>query len=233
MVAHQAPMSLGFSKQEHWSRLPFPSPMHESEKWKWSHSVMPNSSDPMNCNPPDSSVHGIFQARVLEWGAIAFSIPTLSYTYLSSFYIRSLYCRGCCRVASLVAQTVKGSTCNARDLGLIPVSGRLPGEGNGNPLQYSCPGNTMEKGAWQAAVHGSQTVRHDWATNTSCRGTQSVTCNTCSPKTNRQPIVSLAKKKVLLRINKESQFRVCNHGEPHVSSLQQGERDSFKEEEGS
>ena len=39
-AAHQAPPSLGFSRQEHWSRLPFPSPMHESEKWKWSRSVM-------------------------------------------------------------------------------------------------------------------------------------------------------------------------------------------------
>ena len=35
-AAHQAPLSLGFSRQEHWSGLPFPSPMHESEKWKWS-----------------------------------------------------------------------------------------------------------------------------------------------------------------------------------------------------
>ena len=43
MAAHQAPMSLGFSRQEHWSGLPFPSPMHESEKWKWSRSVV---SDP-------------------------------------------------------------------------------------------------------------------------------------------------------------------------------------------
>ena len=39
MAAHQAPQSLGFSRQEHWSGLPFPSPMHESEKWKWSRSV--------------------------------------------------------------------------------------------------------------------------------------------------------------------------------------------------
>ena len=39
-VAHQAPPSLGFSRQEHRSGLPFPSPMHESEKWKWSHSVV-------------------------------------------------------------------------------------------------------------------------------------------------------------------------------------------------
>ena len=42
-AAHQAPLSLGFSRQEHWSGLPFPSPMHESEKWKWSHSVVSDS----------------------------------------------------------------------------------------------------------------------------------------------------------------------------------------------
>ena len=72
MAAHQAPPSLGFSRQEHWSGLPFPSPMHESEKWKWSLSVL-SLSDPMDCSPPGSPAHGIFQARVLEWGAIAFS----------------------------------------------------------------------------------------------------------------------------------------------------------------
>ena len=43
MAAHQAPPSLGFSRQEHWSGLPFPSPIHESEKWKGSRSVMSNS----------------------------------------------------------------------------------------------------------------------------------------------------------------------------------------------
>ena len=73
MAAHQAPPSRGFSRQEHWSGLPFPSPMRESEKWKWSRSVVPDSYDPMDCSLPGSSVHGIFQARVLEWGAIAFS----------------------------------------------------------------------------------------------------------------------------------------------------------------
>ena len=40
------------------------------------------------------------------------------------------------------------------DLGLIPGSERSPGEGNGNPLQYSCLGNTMDRGLWQATVHG-------------------------------------------------------------------------------
>ena len=43
MAAHQASPSLGFCRQEHWSGLPFPSPMHESEKWKWSRSVMSDS----------------------------------------------------------------------------------------------------------------------------------------------------------------------------------------------
>ena len=43
MAAQQAPWSLGFSRQEHWSGLPFPSPMHESEKWKWSRSVVSDS----------------------------------------------------------------------------------------------------------------------------------------------------------------------------------------------
>ena len=43
MAAHQAPPSLGFSRQEHWSGLPFPSPMHEREKWKWSCSVVSDS----------------------------------------------------------------------------------------------------------------------------------------------------------------------------------------------
>ena len=71
-AAHWAPLSLGFSRQEHWSGLPFPSPMHESEKWKWSRSS-PTLSDPMDCSLPGSSIHGIFQARVLEWGAIVFS----------------------------------------------------------------------------------------------------------------------------------------------------------------
>jgi len=49
--------------------------MNESEKWKWSRSVMSDSSDPMDCSLPGSSIHGILQARVLEWGVIAFSAP--------------------------------------------------------------------------------------------------------------------------------------------------------------
>ena len=48
---------------------------------------------------------------------------------------------------------VKASACNAEDSGLIPESGRAPGEGNGNPLQYSCLENPMDRGAWLTTVH--------------------------------------------------------------------------------
>ena len=49
---------------------------------------------------------------------------------------------------------VKNPPDNAGDAGSIPGSGRSPGEGNGNPLQYSCLGNPINKGAWWATVHG-------------------------------------------------------------------------------
>ena len=76
--------------------------------------------------------------------------------------------------SSLIAQSVE-SACNAGDLDWIPGLGRSPGEGNGNPLQYSCLENPMDRGAWQAIVHGVTRVRHDLATkppphgNISCK----------------------------------------------------------------
>ena len=56
------------------------------------------------------------------------------------------------------------SACNAGDPGLIPGLGRSSGEGNGNPLQYSHLENPMDRGAWQATVHGIARVRHDLVT---------------------------------------------------------------------
>ena len=53
-----------------------------------------------------------------------------------------------------VGSVVKNSPANVGDLDLIPGSGRSPGEGNGNPLQYSRLGNLMNRGAWWATVHG-------------------------------------------------------------------------------
>jgi len=65
-AAHQAPLSLRFSRQEHWSGLSFPSPMHESEKWKWSHSVMSDSSQPHGLQPTRLFRPWDFPGRVLE-----------------------------------------------------------------------------------------------------------------------------------------------------------------------
>ena len=68
-VARQSPPSMGFPRQGYWSGLPFPSPMCESEVVQ----LCPTVSNPVHCSPPGSSVQGIFQARALEWDAIAFS----------------------------------------------------------------------------------------------------------------------------------------------------------------
>ena len=58
----------------------------------------------------------------------------------------------------------KGSAFNAGDPGSIPGSGRSPGEGNGNPLQYSCLKNPMDRVAWQATVHEVVRVGHNLVT---------------------------------------------------------------------
>ena len=62
----------------------------------------------------------------------------------------------------------KESSCNAGDLGSIPGLGRSPGEGHGNPLQYSCVENSMDRGAWQATVHGVARLS-DYAYNTTAK----------------------------------------------------------------
>ena len=78
----------------------------------------------MDYSPPGSSVHGIFQARILEWIAIPSG-----------------------------GSESKESVYSAGEQGSIPGPGRSPGEGNGNPLQYSCLENPMDRGAWWATVH--------------------------------------------------------------------------------
>ena len=64
----------------------------------------------------------------------------------------------------LVAQLVKNPPASAGDPASIAGWGRSPGEGNGNPLQYSCLENPMDRGDWQASVHGLQRIGHDLVT---------------------------------------------------------------------
>ena len=99
----------------------------------------PTLSDPMDCSSPGSSVHGIFQTRVLEWGAIA----------LDKYK--------CCDLTEAifpVGSADKESAHSAGDASSIPGSGRCPGEGNGGPRQDSCLKNPMDREAWRAIVHG-------------------------------------------------------------------------------
>ena len=67
---------------------------------------------------------------------------------------------------SLFFNAFKESACQAGDMGLIPGLGRPPGEGNSNPLQYSCPRNHKDRGGWRATVHGGRKMSHDLATKT-------------------------------------------------------------------
>ena len=74
---------------------------------------------------------------------------------------------------------VKNSTANAgdlRDVGLIPDSGRFPGEGNGNPLQCSRLGNPMDRRAWQAIVHGFARVGYNLVIKQNNHMTQQFHC---------------------------------------------------------
>ena len=73
------------------------------------------------------------------------------------------YCFEC--AFSWLSLDGKASAYNVGDPGSIPGSGRSPGEGNGNPLQYSCLENPMGRGAWWAKSMWSQRVRHNWATS--------------------------------------------------------------------
>ena len=92
-AAYQAPPSMGFSRQEYWSELPFPSPMHESEKWKWSRSVVSDSSRPHGLQPtrllrpwdfPGKSAgvgcHCLLQGNV--WENVKFSISILGIVWM-------------------------------------------------------------------------------------------------------------------------------------------------------
>ena len=72
-AAHQAPLSLGFSRQEYWVGCHFLLQCMKVKSENEAAQSCPTLCDPMDCSPPGSSVHEIFQARALEWVAIAFS----------------------------------------------------------------------------------------------------------------------------------------------------------------
>ena len=112
-VAHQAPLSVGFSKKEYWSGLPCPSP-----------GDLPNPGiEPSSLMSP--ALAGRFFTISTTWeGQRTSAIHMDSHASLGGGFLRG--------------SEVKNSLANAGDMGLILESGRSPKEGNGNPFQYSC-----------------------------------------------------------------------------------------------
>ena len=136
----------------------------------------PTISNPMDRSLPVSSIHGTFQARVLEWNVIAFSgieLGLVIYFAYGNIHVSMLFSQiiphspsrteskslffTSVSLLSLLFNMLsrlvidfsggrdgKASAYNAGDPGSIPGLGRSPGEGNGNPLQYSCLGNPMD-----------------------------------------------------------------------------------------
>ena len=154
----------------------------------------PTLCDPRDSSPPGSPVPGILQARTLEWVAISFSNarkwkmkvkplnrawllatpwtaahqapPSMGFSrqeYWSGLPLPSLGDGTC----SIVNSTIKESSCLTGDLGSIPELGRSLGGGNGNPFQDSCLENSMDRGAWQATVHGvTESDTTEWLIHT-------------------------------------------------------------------
>ena len=79
MAAHEAPPPLGFSRQEHWSGLPFPSPMHESEKWKWSRWVLSDSYRPHGLRP--TRLLHPWDSRQEYWSGVPLPSPKQGLTH--------------------------------------------------------------------------------------------------------------------------------------------------------
>ena len=101
----------------------------------------------------------VFIHHFLEW--------LLSWSKLHRqivFQFSFVYINRFSHILSIGSSVGKESACNAGELGSIPGLGRSPGEGNGNPLQYSCLENPMDRGTWWATVHGVTRVEHDLAT---------------------------------------------------------------------
>ena len=132
--------------------------------------------DPLDCSQPGSSVHGDSPGKNIGVNAVPFSrgsswprdqlqVPHIVGESFTIWATREPYSWCSTRQTPLIIDfsTVlsntgsdgKGSACNAGDLGLIPGSGRSPGEGPGNPLQYFYLGNSMDRGAWWPTVHGT------------------------------------------------------------------------------
>ena len=129
-IAHQAPLSMGFPRQEYWSGLQCPAPED-----------LPNPGiEPVSLM--SSALAGRFFTTSAMQEAHTFYIKCIyTYKYVYAY------------IGAEKVQTVKNLS-SVQKTWVQSELGRCPGEGNGNPLQYSCLENSMDRGAWQATAHG-------------------------------------------------------------------------------
>ena len=128
-VARQAPLSMGFSRQEYWS-------CHFLLQEEDGLPQILSGQNRVERSHPLSFARGR-SAGGWVWHIFLFSSDSIG-TDMYTLLIGLPQC-----------SAGKESTCKAGDTGSIPGSGKFPGEGNGNPLQYSCLESPMERGAWQ------------------------------------------------------------------------------------
>ena len=124
---------MGFSRQEYWSGLPCPPPGN-----------LPNPG----IKPVSLALACGFSTSSAAWEVIYMWLGSRLYIHIHTHIHRYVY------VGFPGHSDSKDSACNAGDPGLIPGLGSSPGEGNGNPLQYSCLEISMDRGVWRATVHG-------------------------------------------------------------------------------
>ena len=136
-VVCQVLLPTGFSRQEYWSGLPFPSPRHLLHP-----RIKPTSpaigGGFFTSEPPGKPIDLVIRIHKELFNSTMCKQPNLKLG------------KGL-KWASLVTQLVKNLP-TMQETQEIPGSKRSPGVGNGNPLQYSCLGNPMDRGAWQARV---------------------------------------------------------------------------------
>ena len=126
----------------------------------------PTLCNPIDCSQPGYSVHGDSPGKNTGvWVAMPSSRESSTLFFVIFFQsLASFFSFGVCNLGFPGGSVVKSLPANAGDTGLISGSGRSPGEGNGNPLQYSHLENSVDRGAWRAIVHSvakSQTSLSD------------------------------------------------------------------------
>ena len=140
-AAHQAPPSLGFSRQEHWSGLPFPSPpMHQSEKWKWSRSVVSDSLRP----------HGLQPTRLLR----PWDFPGRSTGVGCHCLLQNKKSWGMLKTKLISAIIEWGVYMRAMELQLCLTLC--------HPMDHSPPGSSLH-GILQARIHKTVQERSSWS----------------------------------------------------------------------